>query len=38
MKIQKRTISRSTGHHVGIWREGRWFVIDLWRYRFEIVR
>jgi hypothetical protein len=34
--IQRRRIE--PGHHVGIWREGRWIIVDLWRWRFELVR
>jgi hypothetical protein len=35
VKIQRRNIA---GRHIGIWREGRWFIVDLWRWRFEFVR
>lgn len=39
MKILRRTISRSTGGHIGIWRQQPgWIVVDLWRYRFEFIR
>lgn len=39
MIVQRRNIDgRARFPWVRVWREGRWVVVDVWRWRWEFVR